>query len=474
MKIIMKLLPVFALVLIFSCAKKADSITLTGKIENASRNKVVLTSHATGYDADIELDENGAFTTEIPLTEAGYIRFRNGRQYGNIYAKPGDAINFSVDAKKFEETLAFSGDSKAENDFLAKQLQFNKENSSMLGFEAMWNLKDESSFKKINEERQTLWTSFIDDNASGLNKQFVELERKKVTLKGLSARFDFPQSYKNANKTEPELSNNYYAFLDDFDINEEGLVKTEEGFFLIQSIIRHKNQDLDYRKSGPIDYFLGLYDRAREQISNKKVKEALLYSYLSQKLSFGGGLDGITDELDYFKSISDNPVRLAKIDELVGICEKLKRGADAPQFSGVTSTGEKVNLADLKGKNVYVDVWATWCGPCKAEIPSLKKVEQEYHDGNIEFVSISVDEQKDKEKWAKFIVDNDLGGMQLFANGAWESDITKGYNIKGIPRFILINDKGKIYSADAPRPSQHENLSKAFKEMGVLANSNKI
>jgi len=119
----------------------------------------------------------------------------------------------------------------------------------------------------------------------------------------------------------------------------------------------------------------------------------------------------------------------------------------------VTTAGEMVNISDLKGKSVYVDVWATWCGPCKAEIPSLKKVEHDYSDKNIEFVSISIDELKDKDKWLKFVLEEELGGTQIMGEDAWKSEIVTAYEIKGIPRFLLIDDKGKIVSADAPRPS---------------------
>ncbi|MEQ3690899.1 MAG: TlpA disulfide reductase family protein, partial [Flavobacterium sp.] len=110
----------------------------------------------------------------------------------------------------------------------------------------------------------------------------------------------------------------------------------------------------------------------------------------------------------------------------------------------------------LKGKYVYIDVWATWCGPCRAEIPHLKKTEEAYHDKNIEFVSISIDRAKDHDKWKKFVEDKELGGIQLFADNDWNSQFVKDYQINGIPRFILVGPNGEIVNADAPRPSSPE------------------
>ena len=131
---------------------------------------------------------------------------------------------------------------------------------------------------------------------------------------------------------------------------------------------------------------------------------------------------------------------------------KLKNTA-APSFDYLNHKGGTTKLDELKGKYVYIDVWATWCGPCRAEIPSLKKIEEKYHGKNIEFVSISVDVQKDFEKWKKFVTDKQLGGIQHFADKDWNSDFIKSFGINSIPRFILIDPKGNVVSADAARPS---------------------
>ncbi len=132
--------------------------------------------------------------------------------------------------------------------------------------------------------------------------------------------------------------------------------------------------------------------------------------------------------------------------------KKLNNTVSAP-FDYENYKGGTTKLADLKGKYVYIDVWATWCGPCRAEIPHLKKTEEAYHGKNIEFVSISVDVAKDHEKWKTFVKEKELGGIQLFADKDWSSDFIKSYGIDSIPRFILIGPDGKVVNADAPRPS---------------------
>ncbi|MGE7777553.1 TlpA family protein disulfide reductase [Chitinophaga sp. NPDC101104] len=141
------------------------------------------------------------------------------------------------------------------------------------------------------------------------------------------------------------------------------------------------------------------------------------------------------------------------------ITEKLakaaaKSGAPAINFSYPDVTGKMTSLSDFKGKVVLVDVWATWCGPCKAELPALKQLEQELHGPDIVFMGVSVDVEKDKQKWLDFVKTENLKGVQLFASG-W-SEIAKYYEIKGIPRFMVFDKQGNIVSTDAPRPSSPE------------------
>lgn len=131
-------------------------------------------------------------------------------------------------------------------------------------------------------------------------------------------------------------------------------------------------------------------------------------------------------------------------------------GQPSPTFAYENFKGGTTKLEDFKGKYVYIDMWATWCGPCRQEIPFLQKVEEKYHGKKIEFVSISIDQAKDHEKWKKMVTDKTLGGVQLFADKDWSSAFAQAYGVNSIPRFILIGPDGKVVDADAKRPSDPE------------------
>ncbi len=148
------------------------------------------------------------------------------------------------------------------------------------------------------------------------------------------------------------------------------------------------------------------------------------------------------------------------------VLTQLATGMESPTFTYPDINGKNVSLKSLKGKYVYIDVWATWCGPCKVQIPYLKDIEKVYEDKNIAFVGLSIDTQENKSKWEAMVQERDLSGLQLLADKDWKSDFIIEYYITGIPRFILIDPDGNIVSADAPRPSDPA-LIQLFNELKI-------
>jgi thiol-disulfide isomerase/thioredoxin len=147
---------------------------------------------------------------------------------------------------------------------------------------------------------------------------------------------------------------------------------------------------------------------------------------------------------------------------ILAMKKALPKGDPSPTFEGFENyKGGETSIDDLKGKYAYIDIWATWCGPCKAEIPALKELEKDYHGKNIQFVSMSIDDDRThkgswdlaKQDWKDMVADKELGGIQIFAPDGWKTKFIEDYKIKGIPRFILIDPDGNIVDASAPRPS---------------------
>lgn len=125
----------------------------------------------------------------------------------------------------------------------------------------------------------------------------------------------------------------------------------------------------------------------------------------------------------------------------------------APTFTLNSIEGNNISLSDMKGKYLFVDIWATWCRPCLQQLPAMKELEEKYHGQNIEFVSISVDKDADKEKWAKMVQDKGMSGIQLFAGK--QTTFNSDYKISTIPKFLIIGKEGEIINENPPRPMDY-------------------
>ena len=231
-------------------------------------------------------------------------------------------------------------------------------------------------------------------------------------------------------------------------------VGSEVNNYLVQSTIANKKND-----------FAGLL-ASDESTFNKKMEEMKrsdiqrLDKYVLNPEINSNIRKGIESQYEMLPSLYKKyqaKMALAKQERALKNVELDKMNNTlSPLFNYRNFKGGKSRLDDFKGKFVYIDIWATWCGPCVREIPFLQKLEEKYHDKNIVFVSISIDKQNDIDKWKKMVKDKELGGVQLLADNDWNSDFVKAFGVKSIPRFILINPNGVVVKAVADRPSDPE------------------
>ncbi|MFY0604955.1 MAG: TlpA family protein disulfide reductase [Flavobacteriaceae bacterium] len=158
--------------------------------------------------------------------------------------------------------------------------------------------------------------------------------------------------------------------------------------------------------------------------------------------------------------------------EFKALNDKIAKGQPSPEFKNyINYRGGKNSLKDYRGKYVYIDLWATWCKPCIAQFPTLKKLEEEYKNKNITFISIATDDNKTARSWPKAkklwrdaVKKYKLKGVQLFVGE--DNTFVTDYLVGKIPRFIILDPNGVIVDNNAPRPGDPK-LKELFKELGI-------
>ncbi|MCZ6688977.1 MAG: TlpA disulfide reductase family protein [Planctomycetota bacterium] len=126
-------------------------------------------------------------------------------------------------------------------------------------------------------------------------------------------------------------------------------------------------------------------------------------------------------------------------------------GKPAPDINFKGVDGKMVNLSQLRGRVVLIDFWATWCGPCKVEMPNVIKTYEEFKGQGFEIVGISLDQSK--ESLEKYIAENKMIWPQYYDGKGWDNLISKYYGVSGIPATFLIDQRGNIASTNPRGPA---------------------
>lgn len=129
---------------------------------------------------------------------------------------------------------------------------------------------------------------------------------------------------------------------------------------------------------------------------------------------------------------------LERIDTL----RKLKIGMPAIDFDARTYAGKDLSLSKLRGSVVLLDFWASWCAPCRAEMPNVKKIYDEFHEKGFEIVGVSLDQTEAKFK--SYVDEQELPWPMIFDGNGWKAEIGRQYAVSAIPATYLIDRKGVI------------------------------
>lgn len=166
-------------------------------------------------------------------------------------------------------------------------------------------------------------------------------------------------------------------------------------------------------------------------------------------MAAAGNRKGAKELVDMVKKDLDSHEMAAQIGQFLDqITAQISApgGGDVLEIAFTDLKGNQIDLAAMKGKVVLVDFWATWCGPCVAELPHVLEAYEKYHDKGFEVIGISLDQ--DKAALESFIKDNSMPWPQHFDGKGWKNSIAQKYSITSIPATYLIGKNGKVVASN--------------------------
>lgn len=440
-----KLLLLLVAISLFSCQEEAKPtyVLFNGTVENNNAKAVKIFGN--DFDKELAISENGTFGDTLKITTDGYYTMRVGRESSPVYLTKGATVGVTINVKEFDESLKYAGDVAPENNYLASKYLLSEKG---MAIDKMYSLTEGAFLVEINKLNDS-YKSLL-STTEGASKEFKTKESKELEYAHLNNIENYQDYHRYFSKdSEFVVSESFYEVLKKVNYSDmkaynsskayKSLLETH--FYRIANVIKEKDR---------ISEALAYLQVINDNVPDGKEKDELMTNYLRYGMKADNSLEEVYTIYKTANPTSANLPRLTKRYELL---KTLTPGKASPTFSYENHKGGETSLADLKGKIVYVDVWATWCGPCKREIPFLKELDKDYHGKEIAFVSISIDEEKNYEAWRTMVTEKELGGYQLIADNDWRSKFVEDYGIKGIPRFLLIDAEGNIINSDAPRPS---------------------
>lgn len=435
----MKYLAFYLIPLFFAACDTAPTLQLTGQAVPGIWEEYSVTVKSRDSLYTLAFDSLGHFSLEIPAEQAQFLLVSGVAGTDNrkwqfstpFYGRPG----------KNELTLTLADESKAEFQVPEKD----RNNRALLEYNRY--------YARVNK---ALWIS-PPENAGEAAK---EINRLLTEAREIGRRFRVDR------KVEDFLTAwSYLEYLNLCSAAQHTYSRREE-----RTLLPAGTGELpDFSRVTDHDYLLLFYSAPRHIAEYLKTAgnrpeqqlERLKAEYQTPEIIAtitGNILQHFVLNYDYNTDFDGGMERLEQMSRGFSGREKLlqsfagKRftlpGAPLPEVALEDREGNRILLSDLKGKYLYIDLWAYWCAPCCAEVPYLQKLEKELKNKAVSWVSISID--PNKEAWIKKMDELQMHGHQyIVADDALADQL----NIRGIPHFLLYDKEGKLLEYKTLRPS---------------------
>ena len=418
----------------------AEGITVRFDVKNPVLSNVVLVYHMSVNEFPLT---DGKATVQLDGMDALYANVYYGEKTKNVYLQKGDDVTISFDANDFDNTFAVKGGNEKAIDYLNK--------IQLTGLSNEVYIQPWSEFKATVDKKIASMKRLLKARKFAADDKFLKMEEGRITYFYANAFLMYPVSHTYLTQdTTLVLGKDYYDTLRQYVKEDDDLADNDEyRNYMIETAHVFDEAGKNIRQLYP--KVLAEMSYIGENTKSDKVRESLIH-FLAFTYVEGNGVENITDLQNLYYTYVTSPRLNDIFKKACAKWDKAAVGRPSPMFKGVDVNGKEMTLRDFRGKYIYIDMWATWCGPCQKELPFLKKLEEKFKGRNIVFVGLSIDQ--DKAKWAARVKSGALSGTQLHIGKG--SKFQSDYRISGIPRFILLDPNGRIVNPDMTRPSSED------------------
>lgn len=433
------ILPLLALASASCAPQQPEEAHLRIEVTNPTLSSVgLLVDRTTAYTA--ELDKHGRATITLPGVEYLYARLVYGEQTRPLFIQRGDGATARFDGLHFAESLEVDGKNRAANDYLRTTTL--PEGPS---YDVSWD-----EFAQGLQEQCTGIARLLEVRGlDSLCPDFARIERLRLRYAYAQPMLVYEMGHRMmTGDTTFRVGSALTDSVRELVVAREELADVPEYRDFLRFGIPLLLQDEEVSIENSYDRTVATMRYIGERFPAGRVKQSMLRSLALEYLQVEGVRN--TEELQNLaNSYLTDPQMLADYRAEISRHDLTAAGRPSPDFTAVDRTGRRYTLSDFRGKYLYIDLWASWCGPCKRELPHLKRLSERFADREILFLGLSVDSERDD--WEKALDSEELPGTQLWLDPS--SSFAADYGVDGIPRFILLDKEGHIVESNMLRPS---------------------